>query len=34
MGGPAAFLRTLALAAMGRERLLTGYDWLYGWKAA
>ena len=34
MGGPAAFLRTLALAAMGGERLLTGYDWLYGWKAA
>jgi salicylate hydroxylase len=34
MGGPAAFLRTLALSAMGRERLLTGYDWLYGWKAA
>jgi 2-polyprenyl-6-methoxyphenol hydroxylase-like FAD-dependent oxidoreductase len=34
MGGPAAFLRRLALAAMGRERLLTSYDWLYGWKTA
>jgi salicylate hydroxylase len=34
MGGAATFLRTLALAAMGRQRLLTSYDWLYGWKAA
>jgi hypothetical protein len=34
MAGPAAFLRTLALTAMGRHRLLTSYDWLYGWKAA
>jgi salicylate hydroxylase len=34
MGGAAAFLRALALKAMGGQRLLTGYDWLYGWKAA
>ena len=34
MAGPAAFLRTLALTAMGGHRLLTSYDWLYGWKAA
>jgi salicylate hydroxylase len=34
MGGAATFVRTLALAAMGRQRLLTSYDWLYGWKAA
>ena len=34
MGGAAAFLRALALRAMGGQRLLTGYDWLYGWKAA
>ena len=34
MAGPAAFLRMLALTAMGRHRLLTSYDWLYGWKAA
>lgn len=34
MSGAATFLRTLALAAMGRQRLLTSYDWLYGWKAA
>jgi salicylate hydroxylase len=32
MGGTAALLRTLALAAMGGERLLTRYDWLYGWQ--
>jgi salicylate hydroxylase len=34
MGGPAAFLRTLVLGAMGGTRLLTRYDWLYGWKAS
>jgi salicylate hydroxylase len=34
LGGPMGFLRALALAAMGRQRLLTGYDWLYGWQAA
>jgi len=34
MAGPGAFLRMLALTAMGRHRLLTSYDWLYGWKAA
>jgi salicylate hydroxylase len=32
MGGAEAFLRTLALLAMGGQRLLTRYDWLYGWK--
>jgi salicylate hydroxylase len=32
MGGAEAFLRTLALLAMGGKRLLGRYDWLYGWK--
>ena len=34
MGGAAAFLRTFALLAMGGDRLITRYDWLYGWKPA
>jgi salicylate hydroxylase len=29
--GAAALLRAFALAAMGGRRLLTRYDWLYGW---
>jgi salicylate hydroxylase len=32
LGGPGAFLRTLALTAIGGERLLARYDWLYGWR--
>jgi salicylate hydroxylase len=32
MGGAEAFLRTLALLAMGGTRILARYDWLYGWK--
>jgi salicylate hydroxylase len=32
MGGAEAFLRTLALIAMGGRRVLARYDWLYGWK--
>jgi 2-polyprenyl-6-methoxyphenol hydroxylase-like FAD-dependent oxidoreductase len=31
--GAPAFLRTLALLAIGGKRLTTRYDWLYGWKA-
>ncbi len=31
MGGAEAFLRTLALMALGGRRLLASYDWLYGW---
>jgi salicylate hydroxylase len=34
LGGPAASLRSLALAAIGGTRLLTRYDWLYGWTPA
>ena len=34
LGGPGAFLRTLALTAIGGERLLARYDWLYGWRPA
>ncbi len=34
MGGAQALLRTLALVAMGGKRLLTRYDWLYGWTPA
>ena len=29
--GVAGFLRTLAVAAIGGERLISRYDWLYGW---
>jgi salicylate hydroxylase len=32
MGGAEAFLRTLAMVAMGGRRLIRRYDWLYGWK--
>jgi len=32
MGGAQAFLRALALRAMGGDRLIRRYDWLYGWK--
>ena len=31
LAGAAALMRRLALAAMGGRRLLTRYDWLYGW---
>src|SRR5262245_8483276 len=34
MGGAEAFLRTIALVAMGGQRLLTHYNWLYGWNPA
>jgi salicylate hydroxylase len=34
MGGAEAFLRTIALIAMGGQRLIARYDWLYGWKPA
>ena len=35
MGGAKAFLRTLAIIAMGGgRRLLRRYDWLYGWTPA
>jgi 2-polyprenyl-6-methoxyphenol hydroxylase-like FAD-dependent oxidoreductase len=34
LDGAAALLRTLALIAMGGQRLLARYDWLYGWKPA
>jgi len=32
MSAAAGFMRSLALAAMGGERLILRYDWLYGWK--
>jgi salicylate hydroxylase len=32
MGGAEAVLRTMALLAMGGKRLITRYDWLYGWE--
>jgi salicylate hydroxylase len=32
MGGAEAFLRTLALLAMGGRRIIGRYDWLYRWK--
>jgi salicylate hydroxylase len=33
LGGAAAFLRNVALLAMGGERILARHQWLYGWKA-
>jgi 2-polyprenyl-6-methoxyphenol hydroxylase-like FAD-dependent oxidoreductase len=32
LSGPLAFARDTALSAMGGDRLLRRYDWLYGWK--
>jgi 2-polyprenyl-6-methoxyphenol hydroxylase-like FAD-dependent oxidoreductase len=34
LAGPAASLRSLALASLGGARLLARYDWLYGWTPA
>jgi salicylate hydroxylase len=34
LGGAEALLRTLALIAMGGQRLIRRYDWLYGWTPA
>jgi salicylate hydroxylase len=34
LGGAAAALRSLALMAMGGDRLISRYDWLYGWMPA
>jgi salicylate hydroxylase len=31
MCGAAGFMRKLAVAAMGGKRLISRYDWLYGW---
>jgi len=33
MTGPEALVRNLAMAALGGEKLLTRYDWLYNWSA-
>jgi salicylate hydroxylase len=33
MTGPEALIRNLAMMAMGGERLLSRYDWLYSWRA-
>jgi len=32
LGGAPALVRNLALTAMGGERLIRRYDWLYGWR--
>jgi salicylate hydroxylase len=32
LGGAGALLRSLALTALGGTRLMSRYDWLYGWK--
>jgi salicylate hydroxylase len=32
MSGPQALVRNLAMRAMGGEKLLSRYDWLYSWK--
>jgi len=33
LGGPEAFVRNLAMRAMGGEKLRARYDWLYSWRA-
>jgi salicylate hydroxylase len=32
LAGPLGLARNLFLAAMGGEKLLRRYDWLYGWR--
>jgi salicylate hydroxylase len=32
LSGPLGFARNTVLAAMGGEKLLRRYDWLYGWR--
>ena len=32
LSGPQAFIRNIAMRAMGGEKLLSRYDWLYSWK--
>jgi salicylate hydroxylase len=34
MGPVAGLVRSLALAAIGGERLISRYDWVYGWAPA
>jgi len=34
LGGPAGFMRNVALTAIGGKRLVARYDWLYGWTPA
>jgi salicylate hydroxylase len=33
LSGIAALARNAALRALPAERIMAGYDWLYGWKA-
>ena len=33
MTGPEALIRNLVMQAMGGEKLLSRYDWLYNWHA-
>ena len=32
MSGPEAFIRNVAMRAMGGEKLLSRFDWLYSWR--
>jgi len=32
LSGPEAFVRNLAMRAMGGEKLRARYDWLYDWQ--
>ena len=32
LAGPLGMVRNAALAALGGEKLLRRYDWLYGWR--
>jgi salicylate hydroxylase len=32
LSGPAAFARNLAMRALSGERVMAGYDWVYGWQ--
>src|SRR5262249_30222246 len=32
LGWPATIVRNLAMGAVGNDRMLARYDWIYGWK--
>jgi salicylate hydroxylase len=33
LGGPAAYMRDLAIRVMGTKRMLARQDWIYSWRA-
>ena len=32
LSGPAAFARNTAMRVLSGERVMAGYDWVYGWR--